>query len=366
LSSLFTPLSIRGTTFRNRAWVSPMCQYSAVNGLLTDWHFVHLGALASGGTGLIISESTGVTPTGRISPQCTGIWSGEQTDRWARVVRYVQAQGTPIGIQLAHAGRKASTSTPWTGEVQVALADGGWQTIAPSPVPFGDLPVPTEMSHDDIESVRTAFVAAAQRALEAGFDVVELHAAHGYLMHEFLSPLTNFRRDAYGGSYEGRMRFPLELVTAVRDVWPDNRPLFVRISTTDWMPGGWDLESSIGFSKRLAEAGVDLVDCSSGGLLPDVQIPEHSSYQVEMSRAIREGATILTAAVGRITDPRQAEAIVAVGDADAVFLGREMLRDPHWPLRAAHALGAQVSWPPQYQRAQLSHRTAQRAEEGQA
>lgn len=355
-SQLFTPLTIRGTTFRNRAWASPMCQYSAVDGVVTDWHLVHLGALASGGSGLIMAESTGVTPEGRISPFCAGIWSSEQAESWARIVRYAHAQGTPLGIQLSHAGRKASTSTPWTGEVWVPPADGGWPTLAPSARPYGDLPAPAAMSLQDLDATRHAFVTAAERAVQADFDVIELHAAHGYLLHEYLSPLSNQREDRYGGSRENRMRFPLEVVAAVREAWPDDRPLFVRISVTDWVPGGWDLESSVEFARRLAGLGVDLVDCSSGGLVHDAPIPSDGGYQTDLAGAVRADAGVLTAAVGRITEPEQAEALIGSGKADAVFLGRAMLRNPRWALQAASAIGATVPWPAQYERAEPSRR----------
>ncbi|WP_424533392.1 NADH:flavin oxidoreductase/NADH oxidase [Sphaerisporangium viridialbum] len=355
-SHLFTPLTVRGATFRNRAWVSPMCQYSAVDGVVGDWHLVHLGSLASGGAGLIVAESTGVTPAGRISPHCAGLWSDEQAEAWARVVRYAHSQKTPLGIQLSHAGRKGSTSTPWTGEVWVPPAEGGWPTLAPSAVPYGDLPAPAAMTLGDIDATRRAFAASAVRALHAGFDVVELHAAHGYLLHEFLSPLSNRRQDRYGGSYENRMRFPLEVAAAVREEWPADRPLFVRVSVTDWVPGGWDLESSIGFARRLAGLGVDLVDCSSGGLVPDAEIPADGAYQSDLAHAVREGAGVRTAAVGRITEPEQAEEIIGSAKADAVLLGRAMLRDPRWALRAASAVGAAVPWPVQYERAKPGHR----------
>ncbi|MEO3854558.1 NADH:flavin oxidoreductase/NADH oxidase [Acrocarpospora sp. B8E8] len=352
---MFTPLTIRGTTFRNRAWVSPMCQYAAVDGLVSDWHLVHLGGLATGGTGLIVAESTGVTPEGRISPYCAGIWTDEQTEAWARIVRFVHDQGTPIGLQLAHAGRKASTSAPWTGERWVPYADGGWPTIGPSPVPYGDLPAPREMTEGDLDAVRDAFAAAAERAVHAGFDLIEIHAAHGYLLHEFLSPLTNLRTDRYGGSYDNRVRYPLAVAAAVREAWPQDRPLLVRLSVTDWVPGGWDPESSIELARRLAALGVDLVDCSSGGLVPDAAIPADGMYQSDLAEAVRRDAGVRTAAVGRITDPEQAETVLASGAADAVFIGRAMLRNPRWPLAAAAAVGADLPWPVRYARAKPTY-----------
>ncbi|MEU3169202.1 NADH:flavin oxidoreductase/NADH oxidase [Streptosporangium sp. NPDC006930] len=355
MSPLFTPLTLRGLTFPNRLWISPMCQYAAEDGLVSDWHLVHLGGLATGGTGLIVAESTGVTPEGRISPYCAGIYSDEQTEAWARIVRFVHQQGTLIGLQLSHAGRKASTSAPWTGERRVPYADGGWPTIGPSPVPYGDLPAPREMTEEDLAAVRDAFAAAAERALRAGFDVVELHAAHGYLLHEFLSPLTNRRTDRYGGSLENRMRYPLEVVAAVREAWPADRPLLVRISVTDWAPGGWDPPSSVELARRLAALGVDLVDCSSGGLLPDAAIPADGTYQTDLSETVRAGAGVRTAAVGRIAEPRQAEEVLASGQADAVFIGRAALRNPRWPLAAAGQVGADLPWPVQYERAKPRH-----------
>jgi 2,4-dienoyl-CoA reductase-like NADH-dependent reductase (Old Yellow Enzyme family) len=348
---LFSPLTIRGQHFANRAWVSPMCQYSAVDGMVTDWHLVHLGSLAAGGAGLVMTEATGVVAEGRISPQCPGIWSDEQAHAWARVIDFVHSQGAVAGMQLAHAGRKASTPAPWRDGGYVNPIDGGWRSVAPSAVAFGGLPAPVAMTIDDIEALVEAFAAAARRALAIGVDVIELHAAHGYLMHQFLSPLSNVRGDEYGGSLENRMRFPLAVATAVRSVWPAERPLFVRISTTDWTPGGWDLEQSVVLVRQLEEVGVDLVDASSGGLHPDQRIPDRVDYQTELAGRLRREAGILTAAVGRITEPQQADALIRDGSADAVFLARQLLRDPHWPLRAAHELGAEITWPDQYLRA---------------
>lgn len=328
-----------------------MCQYSAVEGDVTDWHLVHLGALATGGAGLIVAESTGVTSEGRISPFCAGIWRDSHVESWSRVVRFIHRQRTPVALQLAHAGRKGSTSTPWTGEMEVPIGEGGWQTIAPSAVPYGDLPVPWAMTVEELGAARDAFVTAAGRALAAGFDAVELHAAHGYLLHEFLSPLTNRRDDRYGGSLENRMRFPLEVVTAVRNAWPGDRALFVRISTTSWTRGTEEIEESVEFACRLRDVGVDLVDCSSGGLVPDADIPGDEDYQTSLAGTVRRRAGVRTSAVGRIATPELAEALVAAGAADAVMLGRAMLRNPRWALAAADRLGEPVSWPLQYGRA---------------
>ena len=351
MSLLFAPLSLRDVTFPNRAWVSPMCQYSAVAGLIGDWHLVHLGSLAAGRPGLLMAEATGVTPEARISVACPGIWDDEQARAWGHVVDYVHGQGTLIGIQLAHAGRKASTAAPWHGGGYVEPEDGGWQAVAPSPIAFADLPVPTELTGEAIDALVTAFADAAVRADGAGFDVVELHMAHGYLMHEFLSPLSNHRTDEYGGSLANRMRFPLAVARAVRAVWPEGKPLFARISTTDWAPGGWDLDESVALTRALQDAGVDLLDASSGGLAPEQVIPREVDYQVRNAAVIRAETGIAVAAVGLITDARQAEAILEHGQADACMLARQMLRDPHWPLRAAHELGDEVSWVPQYTRA---------------
>ena len=350
MPGLFTPLTIRTTTFANRAWVSPMCMYSAIEGEVQDWHLVHLGALAAGGAGLVMAEATGVLPEARISTHCPGIWTTDQTAAWARIVRFAHGQGTAIGLQLAHAGRKASTSPPWTGGSPVAPDDGGWETVGPSAVAFGAMPAPREMSADDLDRTIHGFREAAARAVWAGFDVVEVHAAHGYLLHQFLSPLSNHRTDEYGGSLENRMRFPLAVIAAVREVAAD-KPLFVRISMTDWMVGGWDLDSSVEFAGRLKDLGVDLIDASSGGLHPDQAIPDRVDYQTELAAQLRQRVGMPVAAVGRITEARQAEQLIASDEVDAVFLARQMLRDPHWPLRAAHELGVDVAWPPQYLRA---------------
>jgi 2,4-dienoyl-CoA reductase-like NADH-dependent reductase (Old Yellow Enzyme family) len=334
---LFEPLTIRSCTFRNRAWISPMCQYSSIDGMPNAWHDVHLGAFATGGAGLVMTEA--------------GIWSDEQAKRLQPIVEFVQSQGAKFGIQLAHAGRKASTQVPWEGNDYVAPANGGWQPVGASPIAFGHLPMPTELSSADIAHVVDAFAQGARRADRIGCDVIEIHGAHGYLINMFLSPLTNQRIDEYGGSFERRIRMPLEVVAAVRSVWPQAKPLFFRISATDWVEHGWTVEDTIDFAKRLVPLGVDLVDCSSAGLIPGAQIPVGPDYQVPFAAAVRREARIATAAVGLITEPAQAQAIVAEGRADAVLLGRAVLRDPHWPLSAAAELGADAAWPKQYLRA---------------
>ena len=350
MSRLFEPLTLRGTTARNRVWVAPMCQYSAVDGMPDDWHLVHLGARAVGGAGVVLTEATAVSPEGRISPQDTGIWDDRQAEAWSRVAAFVRAQGALAGMQLAHAGRKASTRRPWEGRGVVAPDDGGWTPVGPTADPFPGLAEPRALDDEGIAKVRADFTAAARRALAAGFDVVEVHAAHGYLLHEFLSPLSNTRTDGYGGDLTGRMRLTLEVVEDVRRVWPDDKPLLLRISASDWTDGGWTVEDSVALAKEAAARGVDLVDCSSGGnVLAD--IPVAPGYQVPFASAVRNGAGVATGAVGLITDPAQAEQVVAEGHADVVLLARELLRDPHWPLRAAAALGADVAWPVQYERA---------------
>ncbi|MDD5562806.1 MAG: NADH:flavin oxidoreductase/NADH oxidase [Thermoanaerobaculaceae bacterium] len=352
MSVLFSPLTLRGATFRNRVFVSPMCQYSSPDGGVTDWHLVHLGSRAVGGAGLVLTEATAVSPEGRISPGDAGIWSDGLAERFAPIVAFIRKQGAAAGVQLAHAGRKASTAAPWLGGGTLPPAAGGWRPLAPSAVPFADGdPAPAAMTAADLEAVRAQFVAAARRAAAVGFQVVELHAAHGYLLHEFLSPLSNRRDDGYGGSLEGRMRFPLEVAAAVRAAWPEERPLFVRISATDWAAGGWDADEAVQFARRLKEAGVDLVDCSSGGLVANARVPVGPGYQTPFAARIRREAGVASGAVGMITEPAQAEQIVATGEADAVLLARALLRDPYWPLRAAHALGAEGAWPDQYLRA---------------
>lgn len=351
MSSLFSAFSLRGLEFRNRVFVSPMCQYSSRDGMPNDWHIVHLGSRAVGGAGLVCVEATGVSPEGRISPGDTGLWSDEHARAFEPVAAFVKSQGARAGIQLAHAGRKASTHVPWRGGKPLSVEEGAWQTLAPSAVPFGDWPAPREMTRGDVEEVVRQFADAARRALGAGFDVVELHMAHGYLLHEFLSPLSNRRDDEFGGSLENRARFPLLVAEAVRAVWPDGLPLFARISATDWVEGGWDLEQSILFSRMLKERGVDLIDCSSGGLVPGARIPVAPGYQVPFAERIRAEAGVATGAVGLVNEPAQAEEIISTGKADVVFLARAELRDPYWPLHAARLLGAQAPWPVQYERA---------------
>ena len=355
MSVLFSPLTLRGLTVRNRVWVSPMCQYSSDKGKPTDWHLVHLGSFARGGAGLVLTEATAVSPEGRISPWDAGIWTDEQADAYRRITSFVHGQGAAAGVQLAHAGRKGSTRRPWEGHGSVPSDEGGWQTVAPSPIAFGDFDAPKELAETELAGVVADFGAAAVRADAAGFDVVEVHAAHGYLLHQFLSPLANHRADRYGGDLAGRSRLLLEVVEAVRDAWPEDKPLFVRLSATDWAEGGWGLEETVEVARRLADAGVDLVDVSSGGAVPWQVVEVGPGYQVPFARAVREGAGVPTAAVGLVTEPAQAEDIVASGAADAVLLARAVLRDPHWALRAAEELGAGDGlWPRQYLRARLS------------
>jgi len=349
---LFQPLHVRKVAFRNRVFVSPMCQYSAPDGLPTDWHMVHLGARAVGGAGCVIVEATGVAPEGRISTHDLGLWNDLQAEAFRRITSFIVAQGAVAAIQLGHAGRKASTSQPWYGGGPVSPIEGGWEVLAPSAIPFSDVsPTPHEMTTADIERCVNQFTQATRRAASAGFQVVELHMAHGYLLHQFLSPLSNKRQDVYGGSFEGRSRFPMEVVRAVRAAWPEDLPLFVRISATDYVEGGWDIEQSILLARSLKQAGVDLIDCSGGGLVPVARIPIAPGYQVPLASAIRNKAGIATGAVGLITEPQQAEDILRRGDADVVLLARELLRNPYWPLQAAQQLGAQHPWPNQYLRA---------------
>ncbi|HEY5489905.1 MAG TPA: NADH:flavin oxidoreductase/NADH oxidase [Gemmatimonadaceae bacterium] len=353
MPGLFDPLPLRGVTLHNRITVSPMCQYSASDGRANDWHFVHYASRAVGGAGLVIMEATAVTPEGRISPQDLGLWSDEQVEPLARIVRFIHQQGSVAGIQLAHAGRKASTLRPWDGIGTAPPSAGGWANIvAPSAVPFAEGDVtPRALGEGDIAGVVRAFAAAAQRALAAGFRVVEVHAAHGYLLHQFLSPLSNQRTDRYGGSFENRTRLVVEVARAIRAVWPDELPLFVRVSATDWVDGAWDVAQTVELARTLKRCGVDLVDCSSGGNVSGVKIPLVPGYQVPFAERVRREAGIATGAVGLITDAVQADQIIRSGQADLVLLAREMLRDPYWPLRAARELGQPVTWPAQYLRA---------------
>jgi len=352
---LFQPFTIKSVTLRNRIGVSPMCQYSSDDGVATDWHLVHLGSRAVGGAGLVIAEATAVSPEGRITPGDAGIWADKHVEPIARINRFVKQHGAVPGIQIAHAGRKASAARPWEGGAHLADNAGGWPTLAPSPLPFGDdlNKVPRAMSEADIVRVQNDFVAAAKRSLATGCEWLELHSAHGYLSHEFLSPLTNQRTDKYGGSFENRIRFLLETARAVRAVWPERLPLTVRISCTDWVEGGWDIEQSVELARRLKAEGVDLIDCSSGGTVPDAKIPVGAGYQVPFAERIRREADIATAAVGSITEPTHADEIIRNGRADVVLLAREFLREPYWPLKAARALGRKdsLTTPVQYNRA---------------
>lgn len=356
MSRLFSPMTLRGTTLPNRAWIAPMCQYSSVDGRPTDWHLVHLGSLARGGAGLIVQEATAVVPEGRISPADAGIWTDEQASDYARINDFVRSQGSVPGIQLAHAGRKASTGNPWDGDGYVRPADGGWQSVGPSALSFDGLPAPRELTTEQVQALPRAFADAALRSLQVGFEVVEVHAAHGYLVHEFLSPLSNRRTDEYGGDLAGRSRLLVEVVDAIRRVWPDDKPLFVRFSATDWVEGGWTVEETVEVAKELAGHGVDLVDVSSGGLVADAQITTGPGYQVPFARAVREGSGLPVAAVGMITEPAQAEGILVDGSADAVMIARAALADPSWPQHAARELGGDVHWPDQYARARRSPR----------
>jgi 2,4-dienoyl-CoA reductase-like NADH-dependent reductase (Old Yellow Enzyme family) len=356
VSQLFSPITLRDVTFRNRVWVAPMCQYSAVDGVPNDWHLVHLGSFARGGAGLVLTEATAVVPEGRISPEDTGIWNDEQQAAWSRIVDFVHGQGAKAGMQLAHAGRKGSTFSGFTGRTGgVPDEEGGWTPVGPSATAFPGLRDPEALDASGIRAVVTAFGDAAERALAAGFDVLEIHGAHGYLLHEFLSPLSNERTDEYGGSFENRVRLLLEVVAEVRGRVPAGTPVVVRLSATDWTEGGWDDDQTVRLAGLLAEAGVDLVDTSTGGNVP-ARIPVGPGYQVPFARRVRTEAGIPSGAVGLITDPKQAEDIIADGSADVVLLARELLREPHWPLRAAAELGVDdedqaALWPVQYQRA---------------
>ncbi|TAM58837.1 NADH:flavin oxidoreductase/NADH oxidase [bacterium] len=351
-SRLFTPWTLRGVTARNRTIVSPMCEYSTPSGLALPWHLVHLGSRAVGGAGIVFTEAAAVTPEGRISADDLGIWSDEQRDALAPIAAFIREQGAVAGIQLAHAGRKGSTDAPWRGGGHLDPGQRGWQVVAPSPVPYHPAwPLPHALTLEEIAGVWEAFVAAAQRADQAGFDVVEIHAAHGYLLHQFLSPLSNQRRDEYGGTFENRTRLAREVVEAVRRAWPAHKPLFVRLSCTDWVDGGWDADQSVELARVLKHLGADAIDCSSGGLDRAQKIPVGPGYQVPFAERIRRESGIQTIAVGMITQAQQAEEIVASGSADAVALAREFLRDPFWPLHAAQELDAGIAWPVQYERA---------------
>jgi len=358
----FTPLWIGSVNLANRIVVSPMCEYSSEDGFANDWHLVHLGSRAVGGAGLIFTEATAVSPEGRISPQDLGLWKDEHIDFLARITAFVHSQGAHAGIQLAHAGRKASTFRPGDGDGRIGPEAGGWDNVlAPSPIAFSaSYPHPQELDPAGIARIRDDFRAAAQRADRAGFDVIEIHAAHGYLLHEFLSPLSNHRSDEYGGSFDNRVRLLFEIVAAVRDAWPQPRPLFVRISATDYTEGGWDLPQSIRLAALLRDRGVDLIDVSSGGNVATAQIPVGSGYQTPFAEAIRRETGILTGTVGMITDPAQAATILRTGQADLVIIAREFLRDPYWPLHAAAKLEIPAAWPVQYLRAAPRASTARK------
>ena len=364
-SGLFDELKIRDVRLVNRIVVSPMCQYSCEGGLANDWHLVHLGSRAVGGAALVIAEATAVLPEARISPQDLGIWSEAHIEPLSRITKFIHDQGSVAGIQIAHAGRKASTSRPWDGTGKLAEHQGGWaDVVAPSAIPFAsNYPMPSAVTTERISAIVDAFGKAAQRALGAGFRLLEIHSAHGYFLHEFLSPLSNHRSDLYGGSFENRTRIVREVVAKVRRYWPERLPLFIRISSTDWVEGGWDIEQAVELARSLSTLGVDLVDCSSGGNVADARIPMGPGYQVGFAERIRRDAGILTGAVGMITEVPQADEIIRRGQADLVLLAREMLRDPYWPLHAAAQLGKSISWPAQYLRAAPSGTAARQPAE---
>lgn len=353
MSLLFSPITIRGIQLKNRIVVSPMCQYSSENGLATDWHLVHLGSRAVGGAGLIITEAAAVSPEGRISPHDLGIWNDSHIPGLKRITQFINQQGSIAGIQLAHAGRKASHHRPWDGGKAITSGEAnGWETVAPSSIPFSEVdPTPLTLTKEGIQNVVADFQAATRRAVEAGFQVAEIHAAHGYLLHQFLSPLSNQRTDEYGGSFENRIRLVLDIVECVKAVWPEEYPLFVRISATDWTEGGWTDDDSVALASILKSKGVDVVDCSTGGNVAHAKIPVGPGYQVQFAEKVKKEAQIMTGAVGLITDANQAEAILEQGQADLILLAREFLRDPYFPLHAAHDLGEDIAWPLQYERA---------------
>ena len=352
MSKLFSPLAIKSIQFKNRITVSPMCQYSSVDGFADDWHLVHLGSRAVGGAGLIISEATAVSPEGRISPDDLGIWKDEHIEKLKQITSFINQQGAVPGIQLAHAGRKASTAAAWKGRGKVEPEDGGWTPVSASAIPFSDTyPMPGELDHSGIEKIIRDFTLAAKRALTAGFKVIELHAAHGYLIHQFLSPLSNQRTDAYGGSFENRTRLLMEIIGNVKTVWPSDLPIFVRISATDWADEGWNLDDSVELSLQLKSAGIDLIDVSTGGLVSYAKIPVGPAYQLPFASRIKKETGVLTGTVGMITNATQAETILVNQDADMIIMARELLRNPYFPLQAAHELRDQINWPIQYDRA---------------
>jgi 2,4-dienoyl-CoA reductase-like NADH-dependent reductase (Old Yellow Enzyme family) len=351
-TKLFSPLKLRSLELKNRIVVSPMCQYSAENGVANNWHMVHLGSRAVGGAAMVIVEATGVSAIGRITPRCLGLWNDEQVQALKPITQFIKDHGSIPAIQLAHAGRKASTEVPWRGGKGISIEQGGWTVVSASDEAFrSDYPTPRALTIPEIAEIKNQFVDAAKRAEKAGFQAIELHMAHGYLMHQFLSPLSNHRADLYGGSLENRMRFPLEVAAAVRQAWPQNLPLFVRISATDWTENGWDENQSVLFVKELKKLGVDLIDTSSGGNVAKATIPVGPGYQVAFAAKIRKETEIITAAVGMITEPEQAEEILSSGKADVIIMARELLRDPYWPMHAAKKLGADLPYPLQYQRA---------------
>lgn len=354
MSLLLEPFTIRQLTLLNRVAVSPMCQYSSVDGLANDWHLVHLGSRAVGGAGLVIFEATAVTEDGRITPEDLGLWNDEQIEPLQRITRFIAAQGAVAGIQLAHAGRKSSTWRPWLGKHgSIPVSDGGWVPVGPSPIAFDpNHTAPTQLDDAQIQVIIEAFVASTKRALIAGFKVVELHAAHGYLLHQFLSPISNQRRDQYGGSFENRIRLTLQVTEAVRAVWPEELPLFVRVSATDWVEDGWNPDETVELARRLKDLGVDLIDVSSGGTAANAEIPVGPGYQTRFAERVRKESGIATGTVGMITEPAQAEHILRTGQADLILLARELLRDPYWPLHADDDLGGRKAvWPAQYHRA---------------
>jgi len=352
MSKLFSPITIKGITLKNRIAVSPMCEYSSIDGFANDWHLVHLGSRAVGGAGLVIQEATAVCPEGRITPDDIGLWKDEHIAKLQQITGFIHWQGAVAGIQLAHAGRKASHTSPWNGNKFIPLADGGWQTVSAAGLPFNDADeAPAPLTIDGIQQVINNFKQATARAVQAGYKVVEIHAAHGYLVHQFLSPLVNLRTDEYGGSFDNRIRLLLEIVEAVKSEWPAEYPLFVRISCTDWAVGGWDIEQSVKLAAILKTHGVDLVDCSSGGAVRHQKIAVGPGYQVAFAEQVRKEAGILTGAVGLITEARQAEDILQNGQADIILLARQMLRDPYFPLHAARELNENIAWPVQYERA---------------
>jgi 2,4-dienoyl-CoA reductase-like NADH-dependent reductase (Old Yellow Enzyme family) len=349
---LFDRLEIRSIRFKNRIAISPMCQYSSVDGFANDWHMVHLGSRAIGGAAIVIQEATAVTMRGRISPDDMGLWKDEQIEPLQRITAFIKKHGSVPGIQLAHAGRKASMNSSWKGGKRVEEFDGGWIAQAPSAIPFNEeYPFPEAMSKEDIIQIRKDFKSSAIRALESGFEVIEIHGAHGYLIHSFLSPLSNHRTDEYGGSFENRTRFVREIISEIRSIWPERLPLFLRISSTDYSPDGWDLISSVRLSALVKQMGVDLIDCSSGGLMPNVRIPLGPGYQVPFAETIRKETGIMTGAVGLITTAEQANEIIVTGKADMILIARASLRNPHFPLTAAKELGRDIEWPEQYLRA---------------